>query len=67
MVSRKEQYGLTDLEWETALLIANGLTEKEIAPKLKVSNYKLQKTIKSLISKTGAVNKITSIYLLFKP
>jgi len=50
---RLETYGVTEREREVAVLLAQGLTNPDIAQRLVLSPYTVQDHIKSLFEKTG--------------
>jgi DNA-binding CsgD family transcriptional regulator len=60
----KTKYGLSDREIEVVALVAQGLANKEIAPKLFVSEHTVKDHIKNIMRKMNAASRSEIIYLL---
>jgi DNA-binding CsgD family transcriptional regulator len=60
----KMQYGLSKREIEVVELVAQGLTNKEIASRLFLSEYTIKDHIKNVMRKMGATSRGEIIYIL---
>jgi DNA-binding CsgD family transcriptional regulator len=62
---RLETYGVTEREREVAVLLAQGLTNPDIAQRLVLSPYTVQDHIKSLFEKTGVGSRQELVARIF--
>ena len=60
----KMRYGLSDREIEVVALVAQGLANKEIGPKLFLSEHTVKDHLKNIMRKMGASSRSEIIYLL---
>ena len=61
-----QRIGLTRREMEVACLVCSGITDKEIASRLFISNYTAKDHVKSIYRKVGVHNRSQLILALRK-
>jgi DNA-binding NarL/FixJ family response regulator len=63
---RAEQYALTPREHDVLLLVAEGLTNKEIGGRLSITEDTVKKHVQNIIWKLRAVDRTQAAIMAFK-
>ncbi|WP_432838106.1 response regulator transcription factor [Dactylosporangium sp. CA-092794] len=54
---KRRSLGITDREWQVALLVATGAANKQIAERLRISARTVEKHVERLFHRTGSANR----------